>query len=40
MIQHNRAQTAMAREIREIPLITGRLLAENDLVGAIADRIR
>jgi hypothetical protein len=25
MIQHNRAQTAMAREIREIPLTTERL---------------
>src|SRR4030081_1801398 len=40
MIQHDRAQTAMAREIREIPLTTERLLAEHDLVAAVADRIR
>src|SRR5260370_274064 len=40
MIQHDRAQTAMAREIREIPLTTGRLLAEHDLVASVADRIR
>ena len=37
MIQHDRAQTAMAREIREIPLITERLLAEQD---PVAHRIR
>ena len=40
MIQHDRAQTAMAREIREIPLTTARLLAEQDLVAAVAHRIR
>src|ERR1700736_582729 len=40
MIEHDRAQTAMAREIREIPLTTERLLAEHDLVATVADRIR
>jgi len=40
MIQHDRAQTAMAGEIREIPLTTERLLAEHDRVAAVADRIR
>src|SRR3981189_210338 len=40
MIQHDRAQTAMGREIREIPLTTQRLLAEHDLVATVADRIR
>jgi glucosamine--fructose-6-phosphate aminotransferase (isomerizing) len=40
MIQHDRAQTAMAREIREIPLTTERLLAEQDLVATVAYRIR
>src|ERR1700716_3906226 len=40
MIQHDRAQTAMAREIREIPLTTERLLAEDDLVATVAHRIR
>src|ERR1700720_1321058 len=40
MIQHDRAQTAMARESREIPLTTERLLAEHDRVAAVADRIR
>jgi glutamine---fructose-6-phosphate transaminase (isomerizing) len=40
MIQHDRAQTAMAREIREIPLSTERLLAEQDLVATVAHRIR
>src|SRR6266852_1024910 len=40
MIQHDRAQTAMAREIWEIPLTTERLLAEPDLVATVADRIR
>ena len=33
-------RTAMAREIREIPLATERLLAEQDLVASVADRIR
>src|SRR5260370_30376704 len=40
MIQDDRAQSAMAREIREIPLTTERLLAEHDLVATVADRIR
>src|SRR6267378_3783736 len=40
MIQHDRAQTAMAREIREIPLTTERLLADHDLVATVAHRIR
>src|ERR1700719_1082601 len=40
MIQNDRAQTAMAREIREIPLTAERLLAEHDMVAAVADRIR
>src|SRR5258708_36220579 len=40
MIQHALTQTAMAREIREIPLATERLLAEPDLVASVADRIR
>src|SRR6202165_3386024 len=40
MIQHDRAQTAMAREIQEIPLTTQRLLAEHELVATVADRIR
>src|SRR3982074_1921718 len=40
MIEHDRAETGMAREIREIPLTTERLLAEHDLVAAVADRIR
>src|SRR5258706_7261612 len=40
MIQHDLIQTAMAREIREIPLATERLLAEQDLVASVADRIR
>ena len=40
MIEHDWAQTAMAREIREIPLTTERLLAEHDLVATVADRIR
>lgn len=34
------AQTAMAREIAEIPAIAARLLARGDEAGAIADRIR
>jgi glucosamine--fructose-6-phosphate aminotransferase (isomerizing) len=40
MIEHDRTPTAMAQEIREIPLATERLLAEPDAVAAIADRIR
>ena len=40
MIPHDLAQTAMAREIREIPLTTERLLAEHDLVATAANRIR
>ena len=40
MIQHDLIQTAMAREIREIPLATERLLAQQDLVASVADRIR
>jgi glutamine---fructose-6-phosphate transaminase (isomerizing) len=40
MIQDDLIQTAMAREIREIPLATERLLAEQDLVASVADRIR
>jgi glucosamine--fructose-6-phosphate aminotransferase (isomerizing) len=40
MIRDELIQTAMAREIREIPLATERLLAEQDLVASVADRIR
>src|ERR1700720_4620817 len=40
MIPNDLAQTAMAREIREIPLTTERLLAEHDLVATAANRIR
>src|SRR5258706_10534096 len=40
MIQRDLIQTDMAREIREIPLATERLLAEHDLVASVADRIR
>ena len=40
MIEHDRAQTAMAREIQEIPLLTERLLADHELVAGVADRIR
>src|SRR3979411_2242187 len=40
MIEHDRFQTAMAREIREIPGTAERLLAEHDLVAAVANRIR
>jgi fructoselysine-6-P-deglycase FrlB-like protein len=40
MIQNDQAQTAMAREIREIPLTTERLLAAHDLVATVAHRIR
>lgn len=32
MTEHNRYQTAMAREIREIPAKAERLLAEHDLI--------
>src|SRR6202163_4237789 len=39
-MQHDRTQTAMASEIREIPLIAARLLAEADSIAAVADRIR
>jgi hypothetical protein len=35
MIQHDRAQTAMAREIREIPLTTERLLAESCTASSV-----
>jgi glutamine---fructose-6-phosphate transaminase (isomerizing) len=40
MIRDELIQTAMAREIREIPLATERLLAEQDLAASVADRIR
>ena len=40
MIQNDQAQTAMAREIREIPLATERLLTAHDLVATVAHRIR
>jgi glutamine---fructose-6-phosphate transaminase (isomerizing) len=40
MIRDDLIRTAMAREIREIPLATERLLAERDLVASVADRIR
>lgn len=40
MIQHDRGQTAMAQEIREIPLKTEGLLARHDLVAKVAHRIR
>jgi glucosamine--fructose-6-phosphate aminotransferase (isomerizing) len=40
MIRDELIQTAMAREIREIPHATERLLAEQDLVASVADRIR
>jgi glucosamine--fructose-6-phosphate aminotransferase (isomerizing) len=40
MIPHELAETAMAREIREIPLTTERLLAEHDLIATAANRIR
>jgi glucosamine--fructose-6-phosphate aminotransferase (isomerizing) len=40
MIRDELIQTAMAREIREIPPATERLLAEQDLVASVADRIR
>ena len=40
MIERNRNQTAMAREIREIPASAERLLAERELIAAVANRIR
>ena len=40
MIERDRFQTAMAREIREIPGTAERLLAEHDLVAAVVNRIR
>jgi glutamine---fructose-6-phosphate transaminase (isomerizing) len=40
MIQDDLIRTAMAREIREIPLATERLLAEQHLAASVADRIR
>src|SRR4029079_19701077 len=40
MIDHDQAGSAMAREIREIPPATERLLANHGLVATVADRIR
>jgi glucosamine--fructose-6-phosphate aminotransferase (isomerizing) len=40
MIRDDPIQTAMAREIREIPPATERLLAKQHLVASVADRIR
>ncbi|MEA2896758.1 MAG: hypothetical protein QOJ84_2373 [Bradyrhizobium sp.] len=40
MIDHDRAESAMAQEIREIPLTTERLLADHGSVATVADRIR
>src|SRR5215212_5265200 len=40
MAGHDRTETAMAREIREIPPATERLLAEHDRVAIVANRIR
>ena len=40
MIERDRFQTSMAREIREIPATAERLLAEHDLVAAVVNRIR
>ena len=40
MIDDDRSQTAMAREIREIPTTTERLLAERDSIITVANRIR
>src|SRR6476661_7283978 len=40
MIEPDLIDTAMAQEIREIPRMTERLLAEQDLVATVADRIR
>src|ERR1700675_1048202 len=40
MIERDRYQTAMAREIREIPAAAERLLPERELIVAAANRIR
>jgi glucosamine--fructose-6-phosphate aminotransferase (isomerizing) len=40
MIQYDQVRTAMAREIREIPSATERLLARDDAVAVVAERIR
>src|ERR1700687_5969565 len=40
MIDDDRSQTAMAREIREIPTTAERLLAEQDSIITVANRIR
>src|ERR1700739_4481863 len=40
MTDDDRFQTAMAREIREIPTTAERLLAEQDLITTVANRIR
>src|SRR4030081_1486127 len=40
MTRPDAAGSAMARETREIPLTTARLLAERDLVATVAGRIR
>src|SRR6195256_1830004 len=40
MIERDRNQTAMAREIREIPGAAERLLMDHDLLAAVANRIR
>jgi len=40
MVDDDRLQSAMAREIREIPTAAERLLAEQDAVTAVANRIR
>jgi glucosamine--fructose-6-phosphate aminotransferase (isomerizing) len=40
MTEPDRSETAMAREIQEIPAATQRLLAEQDFIAAVANRIR
>src|SRR6476646_1287124 len=40
MIERDRIETAMAQEIREIPRMAERLLAQHDVVATVADRIR
>src|SRR3984893_1456467 len=40
MTEPDRSETAMAREIQEIPAATQRLLADHDLIAAVANRIR
>jgi glutamine---fructose-6-phosphate transaminase (isomerizing) len=40
MIERDRIQTAMAREIHEIPGAAERLLADHDLLAAVVNRIR